>query len=245
MPITVNADDFGISQEVNRAIEEAFAKGLINRTTLMVNMPYADEAMEIAREKGFLDRVGLHVNLTAGKPLTSSIATNPVMCNENGEFTADFARNMKTRFFLDGKSSKDVADEVTAQLIEYERLEGSLWHVDSHHHVHTDPSIWKVIRSVVKSFPVSSIRLGRNMYKGGNPLMHLFKILLNSSIRRRCNVREDYFGSMEDFKNWTCNMSDDEVNKFIQDRNIEVMVHPMYDASGRLTDSEEDFIKII
>ena len=71
MALIVNADDFGLNEIENRAIAEAFEKGLIDRTTLLVNMPFAEDAMRLASEKGFADRVGLHVNLTSGRPLTS------------------------------------------------------------------------------------------------------------------------------------------------------------------------------
>jgi predicted glycoside hydrolase/deacetylase ChbG (UPF0249 family) len=37
--IIVNADDFGMSAEVNRAIVEAFENNVISSTTLMANMP--------------------------------------------------------------------------------------------------------------------------------------------------------------------------------------------------------------
>lgn len=47
----INADDFGYNQSVNRAIDECFKKKLINRTTIMVNMPYAEEAAVLAKEK--------------------------------------------------------------------------------------------------------------------------------------------------------------------------------------------------
>ena len=100
MAIIVNADDFGMSRSVNAAITEAFKKGLIDRTTLMANMPFAAEAMEIARREGFDGKVGIHLNLTSGKPLTEDVASDRVMCDDSGEFTADFARNFKTRFFL-------------------------------------------------------------------------------------------------------------------------------------------------
>ncbi len=53
MPIIVNADDFGKNEEVSRAVLEAFEEKLITRTTLMVNMPYADKAVELAKQKGF------------------------------------------------------------------------------------------------------------------------------------------------------------------------------------------------
>ena len=77
----VNADDFGLSEEVNKAICLAFSKGLIDRTTLMVNMPAASSAMKMASEEGFIDRVGLHVNLTGGRPLTAGITGDDVMCS--------------------------------------------------------------------------------------------------------------------------------------------------------------------
>ncbi|MCR5831132.1 MAG: ChbG/HpnK family deacetylase, partial [Lachnospiraceae bacterium] len=182
----INADDFGLNESVNAAICEAFEKGLIDRTTLMVNMPFADEAMKLARENGFADRVGLHVNLTSGRPLTDDMAKEPVMCNSEGEFTADFARNLKTRFFLPIKTRRRVEAEIRAQFEKYAKLGGTLWHIDSHHHVHTDPSIWSPLKKVIRDYPVTSVRLGRNMYKGGNPLMRLYKTMLNASIKKRC-----------------------------------------------------------
>ena len=246
MAIIVNADDFGISHEINLAICEAYQKGLINRTTLMVNMPYAQEAMDMAREQGFADKVGLHLNLTAGKPLSSALSCDRVMCDENGEFTAEFARNAKLRFFFPKKTRRGVEEEIRMQLEKYRELGGLLWHVDSHHHVHTDPSVWMAFCRVVKNskkvnkgsgFPISSVRLGRNMYKGGNPILHIYKALYNSSVRRFCKVRSDYFGSAADFENFFAGA--ENANDTISRLNIEIMVHPMYSESGCLTDSME------
>lgn len=42
--IIVNADDFGMSSQINHAIVEAFQKNLISSTTMMANMPAFDEA---------------------------------------------------------------------------------------------------------------------------------------------------------------------------------------------------------
>ena len=72
----INADDFGYSAEVNEAVSECFRAGVINRATIMVNMPGAEEAARIARENGFFDRVGLHINLTEGKALTDECAAS-------------------------------------------------------------------------------------------------------------------------------------------------------------------------
>ena len=235
MAIIVNADDFGMSKSVNDAIAEAFGSKLIDRTTLMVNMPYAEDAMEIARQNGFADKVGIHINLTSGKPVSPEIAGDRIMCGENGEFTANFARNIRTRFFLPKRTGNNVETEIRAQFDRYRKLGGTLWHVDSHHYVHTDPSIWRILKKVLKDYPVTSVRLGRNMYRGGNPLMHLYKLILNSSIRRFCKGNPRYFGSAQDYREYITGSAED-----FKKTETEIMVHPVYDDNGCLCDEYMD-----
>ena len=232
MPITVNADDFGKDRQVNEAICAAFAKGLIHRTTLMANMPFAKEAMDLAREKGFADRVGIHLNLTAGKPLTKNIAKDREFCDENGFFTADFHRNTFKRFVLSNHARQEIKEELDAQLDRYIELGGTLLHVDSHHHVHTDMSVLIALLPLLDKYGVKSIRIGRNLYHGGNRLMRLYKRYLNHRLAAYNKVRSDYFGSADDFENFG---ADDD---FVRSSNIEIMVHPLYDEAGRLLDTD-------
>ncbi len=232
MALIVNADDFGMNDKVNSAITDAFDRGLIDRTTLLVNMPCAKKAMDVAKDKEFLERIGLHLNLTSGRPLTDEMAQDPVMCNSAGEFTAEFARNMKTRFFLPKKTRENVERELRAQLDMFGTLGGKLWHVDSHHHVHTDPSVWRILKKVLRDYPIVSVRLGRNMYKGGNPLFHIYKSLLNSSIRKFCIGHPALFGSAEDYKEYA-----EEKPDLSERFDVEVMVHPAYDSKGTLSDA--------
>lgn len=235
MALTVNADDFGASESVNNAICLAFRKGLIDRTTLMTNMPAAALAMKTAEEEGFIDKVGIHINLTSGMPLTEQILHDPVMCDPKSGFTADFARNIKTRFFLPKKTCENIERELRAQLDRFGELGGRLWHIDSHHYVHTDPSVWRILKKVMKDYPVVSVRLGRNMYTGGNPLMRIYKIFLNSYIRKFNKGNPVYFGSAVDYAEY---MS--ERPELLKKGDIEVMVHPKFDGEGRLADEFED-----
>lgn len=234
MGVIVNADDFGKSDEINAAIDLAFERGLINRTTLMTNMPAAKSAMDIANKKGYAEKVGIHLNLTQGIPLTEAMSKDLLMCDEKGIFTADFARNLKTRFFLPAKTSKNVEAELRAQLDEYAKLGGTLWHIDSHHHVHTDYSIWRILRKVIKDYPITSVRIGRNMYRGGNVLMRIYKILLNASIRSTFRKKADLFGSKEDYDAYMKTFDDKKSEDFIENKSIEVMVHPQFDEKGEL-----------
>lgn len=232
MSITVNADDFGKDRQVNEAICAAFAKGLIHRTTLMANMPYAKEAMELASRQGFSDKVGVHLNLTEGRPLTGGIAENRVICDENGLFTADFHRDTFKRFILDAKTRRDIREELDAQLAKFIELGGTLMHVDSHHHVHTDMSVLKALIPLIAKYKIESIRLGRNLYHGGNKLMRIYKKILNAQLASYNKIRADYFGSAKDFESFG---ADDE---FCGKNNIEIMVHPLYGTDGTLCDTD-------
>ena len=92
----INADDFGYSKSVNKAITDCFKQNLINRTTIMVNMPYTEEAVLLAKENGFSDCVGLHINLTEGKALSEECAKSE-LCDENGYFKGTFHIPFKSR----------------------------------------------------------------------------------------------------------------------------------------------------
>lgn len=67
--VIINADDFGLSPAVNRGIIEAYRAGGITSTSMMVNMPGLADAVHAARSLPGLG-VGLHFNLTYGRPLS-------------------------------------------------------------------------------------------------------------------------------------------------------------------------------
>lgn len=231
MALVVNGDDFGMDEGVNRAITQAFERGLIDRTTLMANMPGAQDAMKIAKERGFIDRVGIHINLTSGVPLTKKMRTDRVMCDKDGRFSGNFARDLRTRFFLPKETENHLESELRAQLDMYRSLGGTLWHIDSHHHVHTDPSVYRVLRKVIRDYPVTSVRLTRNMFRGGNLLMRIYKTFFNMSVRRLCDGDPRYFGSAEDYEEYIKYRPD-----IIRENEVEVMVHPVYDSAQNLCD---------
>jgi len=254
MPLVVNADDFGISESVNRAIKECFEKKYIDRTTVMANMPFAEEAAQIARENGFNDKVGLHVNLTQGKPLTEDIAKNPLFCDENGEFTAAFYRNTLLRLRMDKKSMEDMYTEIKAQLDEYVRLGFTLNHIDSHHHVHTNYPVYKVLKRLSADYSFSSVRLSRNLYTGGSFPVNKYKEIYNRKIAGICDSVTDYFGSYKDALAYyeglggqinpatvTSEEAGGRVAEFITKYSTEIMVHPMYSDGGVLSDTEISF----
>lgn len=145
MEILVNGDDFGKNENVTKAIAHCFKKGILSSTTLMTNMPYADEAVEIARKEGFFHKVGIHLNLTEGFPLTKEIQGSSLFCNQNGEFHGNFHRSTKYRLFMGRREREMAALELAAQLQKYKEYGLSMGHLDSHHHIHTNKPILDVM----------------------------------------------------------------------------------------------------
>ena len=67
--LIVNADDYGLSRGVNTGIIEAAETGVVTSASMMVNLPGFNDAAARAGSRPSLS-LGLHLNLTTGKPLT-------------------------------------------------------------------------------------------------------------------------------------------------------------------------------
>jgi len=66
--LIVNADDFGLTPGVSAGILDAHRHGIVTSTTVLVTADIDGEQLARARDSGI--GMGIHVNLTLGKPLT-------------------------------------------------------------------------------------------------------------------------------------------------------------------------------
>lgn len=237
MSIIINADDFGINSEVNQAICECFSKKLIDRTTLMVNMPFADEAARLAKEQQFFDHVGLHLNLTSGKPLTEKIAQNQLFCDHAGYFHAGFYKSTMKRLYMSPADVQMIRDELEAQIKKYLEYGFTCRHLDSHHHVHTNLPILKALIPLIKQNQIRTVRLGRNLFHKERFFNVIYKKFYNGKLQRMQVCASQYFGSYADYIRY---MSDPSIDQaaFEVKYQTEIMVHPMYDKNGILTDAD-------
>lgn len=226
----INADDFGMNPEVNEAISYCFEKRIITNTTLMVNMPYADEAVSMAKEKGFSERVGLHLNLTAGKPLTEEIRKMKLFCDEKGCFHAGFHLSTASRLHISKKEREAVAIEAEAQIRKYLAYGLPEKHLDSHHHAHTDFSVWKAVMPLVQKYGFRSVRISRNMYEKTSFFNSIYKKVYNNGIRKMKVKTADYFGSYTDYELFFGRLDDNAT--------VEIMLHPLISREGILMDGK-------
>lgn len=156
--VIVNADDFGLSESVNEAIKVCFQRGYINRTTAMVNMPAYTECYKIAQSNGFEDKVGLHLNLDEGSPLTDRIKANSHFC-KNGVFIKGWYTKPLYKFYLSRNDRECLKEEICAQMKKYRRSGFKLNHLDFHHFVHTSSLVViSIICKLAKEYGFESMR---------------------------------------------------------------------------------------
>lgn len=229
--IIVNADDFGKDASTTEAILRCLRAGNITHTTCMVNMPYCAEAMRLAKENGVLDRIGLHVNLTEGIPLTDGIKKFSLFCDSAGQFNgARYRSGLKTRFLLPLEVQQAVKTEVEAQAKRFVELGGALMHADSHHHVHFDWSVGRIVVPKLKAMGFRTVRIGYNVGNGRRLPVRIYRAIYNKWIRCQIGARSDWFCSYPGYQNETEKWKN-------RSGTVEIMVHPMI-VDGVIRDGE-------
>ncbi|MEW6724067.1 MAG: ChbG/HpnK family deacetylase [Bacillota bacterium] len=144
--LIINADDFGLLSPVNQAIIDTYRAGSITSTTLMVNMPAAEEAVALARETPGL-AVGLHLNLTCGGPV-SDPESIPTLVDAQGRF---LSRGELLKRCLTGRVRRaEVRREVQAQFARFAAFGLPMSHVDSHQHVHMIPLVFDEVVQITE-----------------------------------------------------------------------------------------------
>ncbi|MBU0494435.1 MAG: ChbG/HpnK family deacetylase [Chloroflexi bacterium] len=82
--LIVNADDWGRSPGVNAGIEAAHRDGIVTSTTALMNVPGAGEALRGLHARCPALGLGVHLNLTLGRPLLGERV--PSLTRPDGSF---------------------------------------------------------------------------------------------------------------------------------------------------------------
>ena len=142
--IIVNADDFGLTNDISDAIIKVFKKGNLSSTTLMTNMPGTDYAIKLAKENPKLG-VGLHFNISEGY---SSLGISSIT-NSKGIFYKKM--NLIGRIIFNQIDLNDVKSELENQYNYLIKAGIEPTHLDSHQHIHMNPKIFKVVADFAKT----------------------------------------------------------------------------------------------
>jgi predicted glycoside hydrolase/deacetylase ChbG (UPF0249 family) len=178
--LIVNADDFGMTAGINRAIAEAQRNGIVTSATLMANSRAFDQAATMARSlasEGSHFSVGCHVVLLDGEPLLPPARIGSLL--QPGANNGSHFRVNLNDFVLASFRGKLRPDEIEAEAgAQIERLQAAgiePSHFDTHKHAHMFPAVLRPLLRAARTRNVPAVR---------NPFGQVWPLPLGDVLRR-------------------------------------------------------------
>jgi hopanoid biosynthesis associated protein HpnK len=156
--LIVNADDFGLTQGVNRAIVEAHGQGIVTSATLMANGTAFEDAIQCVRSTGRLS-VGCHVVLVDGEPLLGGAKTSTLSDKNahDGRFY-DGLGSFALRAVSGRIDGDEIEAEATAQIRKLQTAGLPVSHLDTHKHTHIFPPVLRPLLRAARACGVKAVR---------------------------------------------------------------------------------------
>src|SRR5260370_29442263 len=195
------------------------ARNRVSSATIMANAPAFEHALHGLRQ--LRDRYfGIHLNLTEFEPLSPERGVR-LLTDPNGLLY----RGIVQAGWKPGLVQASDA-ELCAQVDHLLASGVSISHIDSHHHVHTVPFIFPVIKAVQRRYHIRKIRISKNIHTDQTPCpptLRAKKLFYNWALRTDSDTTEG-FTDLSSF----CDVAH---RRSVRQRTIEIMVHPGAPAS--------------
>jgi hopanoid biosynthesis associated protein HpnK len=153
--LIITADDFGLHQSINEAVESAARCGVLTAASLMVAAPAANDAVRRAKLLPNL-HVGLHLVLVDGNAMLD-VKQIPSLIGAEGRF-GDRMAYYGLRYFLLHSVRRQLEAEIRAQFEAFALTGLRLDHVNVHKHFHLHPTILAILLRVAKDFGRPPVR---------------------------------------------------------------------------------------
>jgi len=231
--LIVTADDYGLHEAVNEAVERAYCEGVLQAASLMVAAPAVADAVERARRLPGL-AVGLHLVLADGKAILPP-ARVPDLVDAHGMFGQAMVRQGFRYFFLP-HVRRQLAAEIRAQFEAFSATGLNLDHVNAHKHFHLHPTILSLTLSIGHEFGLRAVRLPAE--PGMGPWLRPWLALMRRRMDKAGVVYNDHVFGIEH----SGNMDETallDILRHLPDGLSEVYLHPA--THGGLVPSMADY----
>uniref|UniRef100_A0A7M5WSQ0 Carbohydrate deacetylase n=1 Tax=Clytia hemisphaerica TaxID=252671 RepID=A0A7M5WSQ0_9CNID len=155
--IKVTADDYGYCPQRNEGILEALNDGIVNSVSVLVNAAFVDPiplkcCLKTAVKKL---KLGLHLNLTEGRPVTSFDSVETLLDHDNEFFPkALFQEHLKLF------SKTQIYQEIKNQIVLFNEIFGkNPDYIDGHQHCHIFPIITEELVKCMDEFDIQETRI--------------------------------------------------------------------------------------
>jgi hopanoid biosynthesis associated protein HpnK len=159
--LIVTADDFGLCEPVNDAVERGHREGILSTASLMVAAPASADAVRRAHALTTL-RVGLHLVLVNGRPALSA-ARLPALVDSEGALPTGLAA-AGVRFFFHPRARTQLEAEIRAQFAAFAKTGLVLDHVNAQNHMHVHPTIFGILLRVARDYGSPPVRIPREPF---------------------------------------------------------------------------------
>ena len=161
--LIINADDYGWNRATDEAVDRLAHLGTLSSTTVMTNMPSAEDVLGLAHAHPRLG-IGVHLTLTQGAPLSPRSEVRSLI-GDAGDFhpLAELSRRLRRRSL----DPAEVAAELTRQIRRAKQLLGTrLDHWDSHHAVHRFAPLYGLFLRVCAAEGLGAMRAHKHYWPG-------------------------------------------------------------------------------
>jgi chitin disaccharide deacetylase len=156
--LIVNADDFGFTAGINRAIVEAHVRGIVTSSTLMANGRAFEDAVGLAKTVPRLS-VGCHVVLIDGEPiLDAGLLPSLTSARAGGARFRDGLKAFAARALAGRMDPGEIELEAGAQIRKLQSAGINVSHVDTHKHTHLFPAVLRPLLCAARACGVGAVR---------------------------------------------------------------------------------------
>jgi chitin disaccharide deacetylase len=157
--LIVNADDYGLTTAVSRAILTAADTGIVTSTSVLAVAPAFGATAPALASSGL--GAGAHLAAVGEDPPLLSAREVPTLVDERGAFSRSW-RHLLPKVAAGRVDRDDLRREFTAQVEAISGAGITITHVDTHQHVHLWPTIGTVVLEVAAAAGVSAVRIIRS-----------------------------------------------------------------------------------
>jgi predicted glycoside hydrolase/deacetylase ChbG (UPF0249 family) len=153
--VIINADDFGLTPNVNHAIIELFEAGALTSTTALAAADHVEAGLA-ALPPRFRDRVGLHLCLDEERPASDPADVPTLVDPATGRLPQ--RGRLVGGLVLGRVSREEIYRELKAQVDRLIDLGVRPSHFDSHGHLHAFPAVAAVVARLMDEYGVVAVR---------------------------------------------------------------------------------------
>jgi hopanoid biosynthesis associated protein HpnK len=154
--VIFTADDFGLSESVNEAVELAHREGVLGAASLMVSGAAAGDAVRRARAMPSL-AVGLHLVVIEG-PAVLPPQRIPDLLDQAGRFPSD-QLGLGINYFFRPHVRAQLKAEIRAQFEAFAATGLRLDHLNAHKHMHLHPTVGRLAIEIGRDYGLRAVRI--------------------------------------------------------------------------------------